>query len=83
MSIKRFIPDFKNQAGTVNIELNFKLYPASTAVTNGPYAITTSTTKIDTRARGRQASLKISSSAIDTTWRYGTYRAEIQPDGMR
>ena len=83
MSIKRFIPDFKNQAGTVNIELNFKLYPASTAVTNGPYAVTASTTKIDTRARGRQASLKISSSAIDTTWRYGTYRAEIQPDGMR
>ena len=83
MSIKRFIPDFKNQQGTVNVELNFKLYPASTSVTNGPYNITTSTTKIDTRARGRQASLKISSSAIDTTWRYGTYRANVQPDGMR
>ena len=83
MSIKRFIPDFKNQKGNVNIELNFKLYPASNSVTNGPYTITTSTNKIDTRARGRQASLKISSSAIDTTWRYGTYRAEIQQDGMR
>ena len=21
--------------------------------------------------------------AIDTTWRYGTYRANVQPDGMR
>ncbi len=83
MSIKRFIPDFKNQQGTVNVELNFKLYPASNSVTNGPYNITTSTTKVDTRARGRQASLKISSSAIDTTWRYGTYRANVQPDGMR
>ena len=83
MSIKRFIPDFKNQKGTVNVELNFKLYPASNSVTNGPYAVTTSTNKIDTRARGRQASLKISSSAIDTTWRYGTYRANVQPDGMR
>ena len=83
MSIKRFIPDFKNQKGNVNVELNFKLYPASNSVTNGPYNITTSTTKVDTRARGRQASLKISSSAIDTTWRYGTYRANVQPDGMR
>ena len=83
MSIKRFIPDFKNQKGTVNVDLNFKLYPASSTATNGPYAVTTSTTKVDTRARGRQASIKISTSAIDTTWRYGTYRAEIQPDGMR
>jgi hypothetical protein len=83
MSIKRFIPDFKNQQGTVNVELNFKLYPASNSVTNGPYAVTTSTNKIDTRARGRQASIKISTSAIDTAWRYGTYRADVQPDGMR
>ena len=83
MSIKRFIPDFKNQKGTVNVDLNFKLYPASSTVTNGPFAVTTSTTKVDTRARGRQASIKISTSAVDTTWRYGTYRAEIQPDGMR
>jgi hypothetical protein len=83
MSIKRFIPDFKNQQGTVNVELNFKLYPASTATTNGPYAVTTSTNKVDTRARGRQASIKISTSAIDTAWRYGTYRADVQPDGMR
>mgnify|MGYP003110622833 FL=1 len=83
MSIKRFIPDFKNQAGNVNVELNFKLYPTSSTTTNGPYTVTPTTTKVDTRARGRQASIKISNSAIDTTWRYGTYRADIQPDGMR
>ena len=50
MSIKRFIPDFKNQSGTVNVELNFKLYPASSTTTNGPYAVTTSTTKVATRS---------------------------------
>ena len=83
MSIKRFIPDFKNQNGNVNVELNFKLYPSSTATTNGPFTVSPTTTKIDTRARGRQASLKITSSAIDTKWRYGTYRADVQPDGMR
>ena len=83
MSIKRFIPDFKNLAGTVNVELDFKLYPTSSTVTNGPFAVTTSTTKVDTRARGRQGAIKITSSAIDTAWRYGTYRADVQQDGLR
>ena len=83
MSIKRFIPDFKNLSGTANIELDFKLYPASSTVTNGPFSVTTSTTKVDTRARGRQGAIKITSSAIDTAWRYGTYRADVQQDGMR
>jgi hypothetical protein len=83
MSIRRFIPDFKNLSGTVNVELDFKLYPTSSTVTNGPFAVTTSTTKVDTRARGRQGAIKITSSAIDTAWRYGTYRADVQPDGLR
>ena len=52
MSIKRFIPDFKNLTGTVNVTLKFRDYPASTQRTSGPFAVTTATTKIDTRARG-------------------------------
>ena len=83
MSIKRFIPDFKNLAGTVNISLKFRDYPTSTQRTNGPFAVTTSTTKIDTRARGRQGAIRIESSAIDTAWRFGTYRADIRPGGLR
>jgi len=83
MSINRFIPDFKNLTGTVNVELDFKLYPTSSTVTNGPFAVTTSTTKVDTRARGRQGAIKITSSDLNATWRYGTYRADVQPDGMR
>jgi len=83
MSIRRFIPDFKNLTGTVNVELDFKLYPTSSTVTNGPFEVTTSTTKVDTRARGRQGAIKITSSALNATWRYGTYRADVQPDGMR
>jgi len=83
MSIRRFIPDFKNQSGDLSVELNFKLYPASTQVTHGPYTVSTTTTKVDTRARGRQGSIKISSTDLDTAWRYGTYRADVQPDGLR
>ena len=83
MSIRRFIPDFKNLEGTVNVSLVFKDYPASSSRTSGPFAITTSTTKVDTRARGRQGSVKIATDALNTKWRYGTYRADVQPDGMR
>ncbi len=83
LAVRRFIPDFKDQLGDVNVELNFKLYPSSATTTNGPFTVSPTTTKIDTRARGRQASLKITSSALNTKWRYGTYRADVQPDGMR
>jgi hypothetical protein len=83
MSISRFIPDFKNLAGTVNVSLKFRDYPASSQRTNGPFAVTTATTKIDTRARGRQGSIRIESSAVDTDWRFGTYRADIRQGGMR
>jgi hypothetical protein len=38
---------------------------------------------VDTRARGRQISLTIESDAIDTNWRYGTLRVDVQPDGLR
>jgi hypothetical protein len=83
MSIKRFIPDFKNLAGTVNVSLKFRDYPTSTQRTNGPFPVTSSTNKVDTRARGRQGAIRIESSTLDTAWRFGTYRAEIRPDGRR
>jgi hypothetical protein len=38
---------------------------------------------VDTRARGRQISLKIETSEIDTNWRYGTLRVDVVPDGLR
>ena len=83
MSVRRFIPDFKNLSGTVNVTLKFRDYPSSTQRTNGPYAITNSTTKIDTRARGRQASLRIESDSTGDDWRFGTYRADIRQGGRR
>jgi len=83
MSIQRFIPDFKNLSGSIDLTLKFRDYPSSTQRTNGPYEVTTSTNKIDTRARGRQAALRIESDAEGDDWRFGTFRAEIRPDGGR
>jgi len=45
--------------------------------------VTPTTQKIDTRARGRQIAVKISSNELGSFWRYGTLRVDIQPDGLR
>ena len=41
------------------------------------------TKKIDTRARGRLANLKIENTANNETWRFGTFRADVNVDGRR
>ena len=83
MSVSRFIPDFKNQAGTVDVVLKTRPYPSGTQTSHGSFDVTTSTTKVDTRIRGRQVAVRVSSDAVDDNWRYGTMRLDIKPDGMR
>ena len=85
MSIRRFVPDFKVLQGNAQITIKLKRYPAQTGTSSplGPFTITSSTEKVDTRARSRFASLKIENTTTDENWRYGTFRADIQPDGMR
>ena len=83
MSISRFIPDFKNQTGTVDVVLKTRPYPSGTQTSHGSFDVTTSTTKVDTRIGGRQVAVRVSSDAVDDNWRYGTMRLDIKPDGMR
>tara|TARA_R110000796_G_scaffold33874_3_gene87597 strand:- start:688 stop:2610 length:1923 start_codon:yes stop_codon:yes gene_type:complete len=85
MSVKRFIPDFQVLTGNSKITLLINNYPSDTAVSSplGPFTITSSTDKIDTRARGRLVALKIENDAVGETWRYGTLRLDAKPDGRR
>jgi len=85
MFMKRFIPDFSDQQGDLSVHLLLRAYPQATATPSSldPYTVTTSTQKVDTRARGRQIALKIESTATGTHWRYGTLRVDVQPDGLR
>ena len=83
MSIARFIPDFKGQTGTVDMTMKTRPFPTATQKTHGPFELTTNTNKQDTRIRGRQISVRISSDGIDDKWRYGTLRLDMKPDGMR
>ena len=83
--MKRFVPDFKNQVGNLTVQLLLRPYPQSQASPSSldPYLITPTTQKVDTRARGRQISLRIVSDELNSNWRYGTLRVDIQPDGLR
>lgn len=83
--MSRFIPDFKNQEGDLTIRLLLRPYPQASASPSSldPYTITPTTQKVDTRARGRQIQMRIESTDLDTNWRFGTMRVQIQPDGLR
>jgi len=85
MSVKRFIPDFQVLTGNSKITLLLNNYPSNTAASSplGPFTITSSTDKIDTRARGRLLAIKIENDAVGETWRYGTLRVDLKPDGRR
>jgi hypothetical protein len=85
MRISRFFPDFKNLEGNAIITIFLKDFPTDTGASSllGPFTINSSTQKIDTRARGRFASLKIENTAVNDNWRFGTFRADVNPDGRR
>jgi len=85
MKIRRFIPDFKVLNGNAKITLDLRDYPNDTASSSplGPFTVTSSTDKIDTRARARLAALKIENDSTDENWRLGLFRVDIQPDGRR
>ena len=85
LSISRFIPDFKVLTGNAVVTLTVKRFPSSAGTTSpySPFTVTSSSTQFNTRARGRFASVKIANSAVDETWRFGTLRLDIKPDGMR
>ena len=85
MSVRRFIPDYKILTGNSKVTLFINDYPNNTAASSplGPFTITSSTDKVDTRARARLLSLKIENDSTGETWRYGTLRLDAQPDGRR
>jgi len=85
MKVRRFIPDFISQTGATRVTLNLRNFPndARASSSLGPFDITSSTQKVDTRARGRAVSLKIENTSSNQSWRLGTFRLDIQPDGRR
>ena len=85
LRVSRFLPDFKNLQGNAVVTIFLKNFPIDAGASSqlGPFTINANTQKIDTRARGRLANIKIQNTAVDETWRFGTFRADVNPDGRR
>lgn len=83
MFIDKIIPDYTINTGTIKFSINIKDYPAGTTKEIGPFDITDATQKIDMRARGRQANFRVSTSDLNTSWKWGSVRVAIQPAGKR
>ena len=85
MKIRRFVPDFLSQTGNTQVTLQLRNYSNDAQASSplGPFTITSSTSKVDTRARARAISLKIENTGTSQSWKLGTFKIDTQPDGRR
>ena len=85
LAMRRFIPNCKVLESSAKVTIKLKDYPSDTLAnsTYSPFTILPSTQKVDTRARGRYASLRIENDGLAENWRFGTFQVDLQPDGRR
>ena len=85
LAMRRFLPNFKVLVGNNQVTLSIKDFPSEDDIqtTLSPFTITSSTLKVDTRARGRYANIKIENTGVNESWRFGTFQVDLQPDGRR
>ena len=85
LAMRRFLPNFKVLTGSNQITLSIKDFPSEDDIETAlsPFTITSDTLKVDTRARGRYANIKIENTGVGESWRFGTFQVDLQPDGRR
>ena len=93
--IRRCIPDVKftgdsGSTQTINLVIKARNFPGDSLTTDQTTSFTASTTKIDTRARGRQAVVRFESDddgdvgvRTGVGFRIGGTRLDLQPNGRR
>jgi hypothetical protein len=85
MFMDRVIPDFDLSGGKIKMEIITKEYPeqpVADAITK-EFDIYNTTQKVDFRARGRQAKVRVSCGSNNASWRWGSIRLGLQGDGGR
>ena len=69
--------------GNAIITLKVRDYPNDTKTSGEAITVNNTTRFFNTRIRGRQSSVRIENNAIGDSWRFGTLRVNIRPDGKR
>ena len=94
--LRRMIPDLTfrdstNQTPQATMTLKARNYPGGVYLQTNSKAVEKTasvpveqfTNQVNVRLRGRSFAFKIETTDTGTTWRLGSPRVEIQPDGMR
>jgi hypothetical protein len=83
MFMNKIIPDYDLSGGQIKFKIITKKYPESTEQTTKEFDIFDNTEKINIRARGRQAKIRVSCASNNASWRWGSVRLALQGDGER
>ena len=83
MFMNKLIPDFDLSTGKLKVKLITKKYPESNSSITKEFDITEQTEKVNFRARGRQAKIRVSCSSQNSSWKWGSIRLGVQGDGGR
>ena len=83
MFMNKIIPDYALSSGKLKMKIITKEYPESTDSVTKEFDIFNTTQKVNFRARGRQAKVRVSCEANNASWRWGSIRLGLQGDGGR
>jgi len=83
MFMNKIVPDYDLSGGQIKFKIITKKYPESTEETEKEFNIFDNTEKINIRARGRQAKIRVSCGSNNASWRWGSVRIALQGDGER
>jgi hypothetical protein len=83
MHVHKLIPDFDRLNGSVSVTLKGRKWPQKTQFTKGPYIASGTTDEMGVRIRARQLAIRITQSGLGESFRMGSWRARMRPDGER
>lgn len=83
MHVSKLVPDFDRISGSVAVTLKGKKWPQSNEFTKGPYNADGTTDEMGVRIRARFMALRIAQNGLGESFRMGSWRARMRPDGER
>ena len=69
--------------GKLKVKVVTQQYPESSEKNTKEFDVTQLTEKVNFRARGRQAKIRVSCNSQNASWQWGAVRLGFKPDGER
>lgn len=78
-----YTPDFKSLNGNAYLLVDTKQYPQQATLAEGPYTLTSTSTRQDLRSNGKIFTVTLLSTDLGTSFRLGVPTLDVQPGGAR